>query len=192
MSKKIIVAVTLGLLISGMGHSQTAVAPGDGTLSAAIAAAASGDVLVLESGGLYTESTEAILVIDKKIIFQAADGAADRPIIQNLSAAAGSGSARPHLFLLKGGASITCTFIEFDGLEPDTSAFKATDNLFVLDPAVENASIGHVMMDDCKIHRFTGKVIDGGENKLDGKNMTTDTFIKISYTHMTQPAICSV
>ena len=52
--------------IAVMSNAQTFVAPGEGTLSAAISEAQDGDVLELVAGGEYTESALSKLVYERR------------------------------------------------------------------------------------------------------------------------------
>src|SRR4051812_41431247 len=66
-------------------HAQTVtkVAPGDGTLSTAIAAAAPGDILQLSSGGQYTiTASPNFAILEKPVDIEAEPGAAKKPILK--------------------------------------------------------------------------------------------------------------
>ena len=73
--------IILTLVFTGMSFGQTNVSPGEATLSAAIKAASSGDVLVLENGGTYTEKTDSVYVIDKVLTIKAQDSEGTQPKI---------------------------------------------------------------------------------------------------------------
>jgi hypothetical protein len=61
----------------------TPIAPGDGTLAAAITAAAPGDILQLTGGAEYTHSSSAnFAVLNKPITIQVEPGSAHKAIIK--------------------------------------------------------------------------------------------------------------
>ncbi len=174
MFKKLLLPCIAVLFLLSASFAQTNVAPGDGTLKAAITAASAGDILVLESGGVYTESEATAYEIDKELTIKAADGADVKPKVEMHAFASGT-VERADFFLLKDGVSISLKGIEFDGLEPDTTVYRAADNLIALE---ENASIGTIEIDDCIYHRAFGNVVDGGTDGASVENVViTNSFV---------------
>ena len=167
MFKKAVLPWIAVLFLFTTSFGQTNVAPGDGTLKDAIMAASAGDVLVLESGGLYTESDSTEYVIDKALTIKAADGATEKPRLEMHAAATGS-LERTDFFLLGNGASLSLQGIEFDGLEPDTTVYRAANDLIALE---EDASIGNIEIDDCVYHRAFGNVVDGSTSGASVENV---------------------
>ena len=69
--KKLPLLIRILILVSStFSNGQTYVDPGEGTLSAAIAAASDGDVLLLIAGEEYTEPGNVFGVIDKSLTIQ--------------------------------------------------------------------------------------------------------------------------
>ena len=85
MLNKTIVSISMIFFLFGSMMAQTDVSPGDGTLKEAITDASSGDVLVLESGGLYTEVVDTTYFINKPLTIKAEDGATEMPVLKMLS-----------------------------------------------------------------------------------------------------------
>ncbi len=165
MCKKLFFFVIVTFVVIGTSFAQTHVTPGDRTLGAAIAAAAPGDVLELENGGLYTESVDTTYRITFPLTIKAATGAAEKPKIQNLSATISSGSDSPDFFLLYNGASLTLQGLEFDG-DPDTTTYNSANNLINF-PIISNMVIGTIKILDCYFHNAGGKIFDGDNSAFE-------------------------
>lgn len=175
MFKKLLLAMVLVLSLSGLVLAQTLVAPGDGTLGAAIKAAASGDVLVLQNGGLYTESADLAYVINKRITIKAEDGAKSRPVLKMLSAPTGAIS-RPDMFYMMHEGAISLHFLDLDGFEPDTTTHRSLDGFFEIDTTA-NSLIPAIKMYDCLLHNTVDNLLDGNGDAFLGKKIKVDTLI---------------
>jgi hypothetical protein len=179
MSKKIISLLAMFLFLAGISMGQTDVPEGDGTLKEAITDASPGDVLVLVSGGLYTEVVDTAYFISKPLTIKAADGATKMPMVQMLSVEAGTTEEGPQFFILEDGASLTLQGLEFNGLAytPDTANYVAVENLFYF-PLVNNKQIGTVKLYDCYVHNMTNKIFAGYDSDIGSlENVNIDSVI---------------
>lgn len=174
MFKFLLIICTSILLITSFGFSQTPVAPGDGTLNAAIAAANSGDVLVLQDGGLYTESVDTFFVLDKVLTIKAEDGATTRPVIEIHTIAAGD-TVTPDVFLMLDGSGLTLDFIELNGLRDDVT-YKSIDSFFEFEDT-QDATIAHLKFYNSYIHGCTDEFVNGNGSNFDLVNMVVDSII---------------
>lgn len=173
--KKNLLTLIMLLTLTALTMAQTTVAPGDGTLSAAINAAASGDVLVLQSGGVYTESTDSSFLINKVITIKAEAGAKVKPLIENHTVASGT-LGRSDLFLLAEGAGLTLMGLDLNGLEPDTNTYRSLDD--IVDFMVgENYTVAHIKFIDCVMRNVTSRIVDGASDVFDGANVVVDTLV---------------
>jgi len=164
--RKVVFLLSVFLMSTSLLFAQTAVEPGDGTLSTAVAAATDGDVLVLQSGGSYTETSMASLPIkieNKAVTIKAEDGYAERPLITVPAVPSGAGNARPNIFQLNM-ASITLQGVEVDGGMADTTQFLPVQE--VISYATEIANTAPLIkITDCYIHDLMwplGYVVGGG------------------------------
>ncbi len=174
--RKLLQLAAIMVLIAGVNiYSQTTVNPGEGTLSAAIAAANSGDVLQLVPGATYTESTLFNLgTIHKALTIELADpSSTDKAIVQILS---NDGTSTPNFFMVGDSGALTLSDIEFDGNQNS----KATASHLIQFTAGTNAApgmkVGTIKITNCYIHDLVGNVIDGGSSSLAG-NLVVDSVI---------------
>jgi hypothetical protein len=179
--KRIFVMISVILIgLFSFAHAETTVLdPGEGILSAAIELAQSGDVLVLNAGE-YTESNlsevNALgMPIDKKLTIQAAEDAAERPVIRNLSAPSGH-PTKGVFFLMKDGANLTVRGLEFNGGDKDTTLFRSAYHVFTLDTD-DGAIIEAIKMYDCYLHDVSDRIVEGDAEKYEGIFVTNDTLI---------------
>lgn len=166
------------LFLWGSAWAQTVVCEGSGTLSQAIADAASGDELVLESGGIHTEPFDTAYHIDKVLTIMAEEGAAEMPVLKMLSVARDAGNL-PSFFIMNDGSSLTLRGLEFDGLidSPDTSNYETTRDLFHW-PVRANYEIGSIKLYDCYVHNMENKIFAGYDSDISGmSNVNVDTLI---------------
>lgn len=171
--------IILTAFLSSSLYSQTSVVPGDGTLKAAIDAATSGDVLVLQSGGVYTESVDSALTITKEITIKAEDGAAVRPLLKNLSSPTGA-ITRADMFVVTPDAGLILQGIEVDGLEPDTTVYRSLANVVSFQRG-SNYTVKYIKIIDCLMKNVESRIIDGASTDFDtssgGWEVTLDTLI---------------
>jgi len=158
--------IILTLVFTGMSLGQTNVSPGDGTLSAAIKAAASEAVLVLENGGAYTESTDSVYVIDKVLTIKVQDSEGTQAKItfevdSNLVAGV-------DFFLLKEGASLTLDGLELYGMSDVVNEFRTAGDFMLIE---DNAVTISATILNCYFHHANGRTLDAG----DGGSMETVT-----------------
>ncbi|OVE79688.1 hypothetical protein BVY01_01800 [bacterium I07] len=164
--KKIVTICVVGVFAFGALLAQTNVDPGDNTLSAAIAAAAPGDMLVLADGGIYTETTLLEIPINKSIMILAEAGAVEKPILKSNAVQAG-GEDAPRLFLLQNGADITLEGIEIDGGASNVTTFLPMGDVFRFEALAGNAVIS-VKLLSCWIHGYTNEMLDGNSSDYTG------------------------
>jgi hypothetical protein len=173
--KKILLTLSLLVTLTALTLAQTNVDPGDGTLSAAINAASSGDVLVLESGGVYTESADSAYFIDKVLTIQAEEGAEVKPLLENHTVASGT-DGRADLFMMQEGAGLTLIGLDLNGLEPDTNTYRSLDNIVDFEMG-ENYTALHLKFIDCTMRNVTDRIADGASSDFEGANVVLDTLV---------------
>lgn len=159
------------------------VAPGDGTLKAAIDAAVDGDILQLIPGSEYVESQSYTISINKKLTIQTDDETNPaKPIVRETKVT--DGTSNPNFFLLSDGASLTLKGIEFDGQQSGNAAVIHLIQYSAGTPAA-SAKIGTVKVLNCYIHDITKNVLDGGSSSLAGNVIVDSTFIDNCVFHNT-------
>ncbi|MDZ7722276.1 MAG: T9SS type A sorting domain-containing protein [candidate division KSB1 bacterium] len=171
MLKKAIIGCMFCLLPFALFSAEVQVEPGDATLSAAIAAANDGDVLVLQDGGEYVETFLNSITIDKELTIKAKDNYTDRPVIKNHSVQTGSGGNRPAFFMLESQAHLTLTGLDLDGLEPDTAQYRAANYVVTFAPG---AAVDAIKFDDCYVHDFCRFIVNGTDG-MSGQFVMVDT-----------------
>ena len=113
-SSVILILLLGGFFIVSGASAQTVhqVAAGENTLLAAIEAAASGDIIELtDSGGLYAYNGSDKMYITKSLTIRAQAGLAERPIVRNVTPAAGS----PRIFEIRKGGNLFLKGLNLDG-----------------------------------------------------------------------------
>jgi hypothetical protein len=165
--KKIIEAFFLILVLFATNYAQYIyVEPGDGTLKAAIAAASENEAIVLERGGVYTESVDSTIIIDKRVTISAEDGSTLEPIITNTKYRTGHDTERASIFTIKQGGQLTVKYCEFDGLkESDTTTYRALGDFIYIDPS-EMSIILSVIFEGCIFRDATGHIVNGTGDAL--------------------------
>jgi len=174
--KKLLLIVASLIAVAGMasGQNYVDVAPGDGTLSAAIAAANDGDILRLIPGAEYTESVnKTIGTIAEKSLAIVADG---------------DGSIKPVVKILTDPAEGTCQFfqvgnngalllagIEFDGAVDGVTKVSYLVRCYMGEIA-QPANLKKLHLESCVIKKLKDNVIDGAGTALKG-NVVVDTTI---------------
>jgi len=167
--KRLFNVLTALLISAGMMTAQTFVAPGDGTLSAAISAAATGDVLELASGGVYTESLEAELatLVDMELTIRTEAFGTDRAIVTFNTAT--SEESNVTFFEIGNNASLTVQGIEFDGsLNGEANAVYFANVYAGPSDALADAYISKIHIEDCFVHDLSSFVIAAGNSALAG------------------------
>lgn len=187
MIKNLQLLIILLLSISSLLFSQTFVNPGDGTLAEAILNAADGDVLLLQSGAEYTETTNAVFGnLDKSLTIQVdGDEFSDKAILKILNTDVESDNK---YFYASNGSSLTLKGIEFDGSLDGT---PSTINLVQFDagdiPDVTN--VGTIRIENCYVHDLAEDVINGGSSSLTGWVTVDSVFIDNSIMHNTHTIV---
>lgn len=178
MCRKLLLPFFLILFLFSFIWAQTPVTPGEGTLRGAIADAASGDILELESGGLYTEQLDTAYHIKIPLTIRAEQGAAERPILKMYSVNRGAANP-PHFFIMDDGGNLTLQGLELDGFVdlPDTMNYEPTYDLFHW-PIRANQTIGSIKLYDCYVHNMTNKIFAGYDSDFEGiENVNVDSLI---------------
>lgn len=163
---KLLLLLLIVIAAYGITTAQTVVEPGDGALSAAVTAAADGDVLVLKSGGEYIESSMAALPmkIDGKVLtIKAEDGYTQRPTLKVPAVPSGAGNSTPNVFELNN-CSIVFQGIEVDGGMADTTQFLPVAQVFSYTLDLGN-TVKLLKIEDCYVHDLhwpLGYVVGGG------------------------------
>ncbi|MBN1153820.1 T9SS type A sorting domain-containing protein [candidate division KSB1 bacterium] len=176
MKKQLLFLAITMIFIANFAVAQTYVAPGDGTLSQAIADAQDGDVLELVPEGLYTESVDNTFgtLVNKDLIIKV-EG--DEPLpakLQLLSQA--SGENTPIFFLVGDSASLTLIDLELDG------SFNGISNAeyliqFYMGEFPAPTFIENIVIIDCYIHHLTSDVIAAGNSEMRGNVVIDNTLI---------------
>nr|WP_319776203.1 DUF5123 domain-containing protein [uncultured Sphaerochaeta sp.] len=137
------------------------VEPGDGTLKEAIARATENEAIILKRGGVYTESEDSTLIIDKRVTISAEDGSTQEPIITNTKYRTGRDTVRASIFTIKQGGQLTVKYCDFNGLkESDTTTFRALGDFVYIDPS-EMSVILSVIFEGCIFRDATGHLVNG-------------------------------
>ena len=171
MSKRSLIMTLLFCLISSlaMGQSYVDVMPGDGTLAAAISAAADGDVLRLGPDGLYTESvaTSFGTITNKKISIVVDDDGSVKAKVQMLTPS--SNETTTFFFNLGDKSALVLRGLELDGAISGTTSASYLIRFTLGDPA-EAAKVSKICLDNCTIKNLKSNVIDGAASslKIDG------------------------
>ncbi|MDZ7722249.1 MAG: T9SS type A sorting domain-containing protein [candidate division KSB1 bacterium] len=147
--------------------AEVQVEPGDATLSAAIAAANNGDVLVLQDGGEYRETDQTVLPIAVdgiELTIKAEDGYSTRPVISFPAFPSGGNIAAETFGFELSDCDFTVQGLEFDCGMADTSQYKALAALFNISWETTLQMIDKFTIDDCFIHHLFwpwGRVVHG-------------------------------
>jgi len=153
--KKILSFMSALLLASSMWAAQTAVAPGDGTLSTAISAAASGDVLLLSDGN-YSETSA--ITLDKALTIRA-DGAS-QPVVQLSAAIAVSAEITVDGIAFAGTAgNDIIDIVSGTGYDVNISGCSFKDFAYGIYVNNANVQLDNLIVDNCTFNNYTGCAI---------------------------------
>ncbi len=157
-----------------MAQNYTDVFPGDGTLSAAIEAAADGDILLLLPEAEYTESVlKTMGTIAEKSLAIVVDG---------------DGSAKAKVKILTDPGDGTCQFFHvgnngallLDGIAFDGAVDGVTKVSYLvrchMGEIAQPAFLKKIHLQNCEVRNLKGNVLDGAGNSLAG-NVVVDTTI---------------
>ncbi|HOH08340.1 MAG TPA: DUF5123 domain-containing protein [bacterium] len=170
--------ITLSLIaVAGMafGQNYVDVAPGDGTLSAALAAANDGDVFRLIPGAEYTESVnKTIGTIAEKSIAIVADGDGSiKPIVKILTDPA-EGTCQ--FFNVGNNGSLLLAGIEFDGAVDGVAMVSYLLRAY-MGEMPQPAFIKMMQLESCVIKNLKSNVVDGAASNLQNNNVIVDSTI---------------
>jgi hypothetical protein len=128
------------------GGSSDVVEPGMGTLDAAVAAAADGDVIVLQNGGQYDIISP--LVIDKKLTIRA-ENAPELPALENMPIISNMFTST-QVFALNTNCDLSLIGIDVD-------AFGGS---FVFDPMGASDQTINLYVNRCRLHNTTDDIFN--------------------------------
>lgn len=144
--------------VAGAG-TITSVMPGEGTLEAAIAAAAAGDVLRLTGGAEYQLSAGSTTfgLIDRPLALEVEPGATSHAVIR---LSGNPSTSKIYFFKVTDGASLTLRGLDIYGLHGG-SPFAASMIVFDARPAPSDARIGTFVFENCVFHDFVDYIVHG-------------------------------
>ena len=148
--------------------SQTPVTPGDGTLSAAIAAAKDGDVLQLTAGATYTENTNSSFgtLTNKNITIEVPGINSAKAVLQ-----LASGS---EFFTLGDSSGITLMNLELDG---NNAGSSTTNHLISFSVDTPKTEVFGIKLLGCYVHDVGDNVINAGSSSMVGTLVIDSTWI---------------
>lgn len=152
MVRRTLAALALMCIGFVFAAAQIKVLPGDGTLAAAIAAAAPGDTLQLTGGAEYTHSSSSsIALLNKPITIQVEPGASQKAIITGKS---------KYLFMIMNGAALTLKGLDISGLVNNVPTVMSMLK-FDGSPDPHASNIGTFRFEDCVFHDFLDNIVHG-------------------------------
>ena len=184
MKKLLRIAVSL-IALSGLafGQNYVDVAPGDGTLSAALAAANDGDVFRLIPGAEYTESVNKTLgtIVEKNIAIVADGDGSIKPIVKILTDPA-EGTCQ--YFQVGNNASLLLAGLEFDGAVDGVTKVSYLVRCYMGEVA-QPATLKKIHLESCLVKNLLSNVLDGAGTSLKGNVVVDTTIVNNSIVHDT-------
>jgi hypothetical protein len=176
--KKRYVCLLIFILCSGLLFAQTVtyVAPGDGTLSRAIADAADGDVLELAPGGVYTESSSYIFgtIENKSLTIDTEGDDPELAVLQIITPPDGETTIR--YFEVGDNASLTLRDLDLDGSYGGAPSAEYTITFYMGEyPAPIN--VKNIRIENCHIHDFVSDVLAASSPEMRGNVIIDSTFV---------------
>ena len=164
------------IVLAGLafGQNYVDVAPGDGTLSAALLAANDGDVFRLIPGAEYTESVNKTLatVAEKRIAIVADGDGSLKPIVKILT---DPGEGTCQFFQVGNNGSLLLMGLELDGAVDGTTKVSYLARCYMGEVA-QPATMKKIHLENCVIKNLKGNVLDGAGTALKG-NVVVDTTV---------------
>lgn len=173
--RKVLLFFGVLVAVSGLLLSQTYIAPGEGTLSQALADAEDGAVFQLAPGGTYTESTnpEFGIIVGISVTVEV-EGEGDKPILQLLTEPEDDGSTA--FFQVGDQGSLTLRGLEFDGSIDGVTTTNYLVTYYMGDvPA--STTVKKVRVEDCYIHNLVDDVLAAGNGDMAGYVVIDSTFM---------------
>ncbi|OPZ71512.1 MAG: hypothetical protein BWY83_01118 [bacterium ADurb.Bin478] len=169
-----IAAGLIALAGLAFGQNFVDVAPGDGTLSAALAAANDGDVLRLIPGAEYTESVnKTIATVAEKRIAVVADGDGSlKPVVKILT---DPGEGTCQFFQVGNNGSLLLMGLELDGAVDGVTKASYLARCYMGEVA-QPATMKKIHLENCLIKNLKSNVLDGAGTALKG-NVVVDTTV---------------
>ncbi len=184
MKKLLRIAVSL-IALSGLafGQNYVDVAPGDGTLSAALAAANDGDVFRLIPGAEYTESVNKTLgtIVEKNIAIVADGDGSIKPIVKILTDPA-EGTCQ--FFQVGNNASLLLAGLELDGAVDGVVKVSYLARCYMGEVA-QPATMKKIHLESCLVKNLLSNVLDGAGTSLKGNVVVDTTIVNNSIVHDT-------
>ncbi|HQG46332.1 MAG TPA: DUF4957 domain-containing protein, partial [bacterium] len=178
--------IAVGLIaLAGMafGQNYVDVTPGDGTLSAALAAANDSDVFRLIPGAEYTESVNKTLgtVVDKRIAIVADGDGSIKPVVKILTDPA-EGTCQ--FFQVGNNGSLLLAGLEFDGAVNNSKSVSYLARCYMGETPAP-AAIKKIHLESCVVKNLKGNVIDGANTNLAGNVVVDSTIVNNCIVHDT-------
>ncbi len=169
--------IAAGLIVLAslaFGQNYVDVAPGNGTLSAALAAANDGDVFRLIPGAEYTESVNKTFgtIVDKSIAIVADGDGSLKPIVKILT---DPGEGTCQFFQVGNNGSLLLMGLELDGAVDGTTKVSYLVRCYMGEVA-QPATMKKIHLENCVIKNLKGNVLDGAGTALKG-NVVVDTTV---------------
>jgi hypothetical protein len=184
MKKLLLVAISL-IALSGLafGQNYVDVAPGEGTLSAAIAVANDGDILRLVPDAEYTESTlKTIGTIAEKSIAIVADG--DGSVKAKVLLQTDPADGTSQFFQVSNNASLFLAGIEFDGAISGTATASYLVRCY-MGETPQPAVLKTLHLESCVVKNLKSNVIDGANSTLASYVVVDSTIVNNCIVHDT-------
>ncbi len=166
--------VMLGSLV--YAQNKVPVAPGEGTLSQAIASAQNGDILQLIPDALYTESTSFNFgtLKEKSITIEVDGDGSTKAKVQVLTAP--TDDSNTAFFYLADKSSITLRGLELDGSLNGVPSASSLVN-FSMGETPAPMAVGTICIENCFIHDLKSNVITAGNGDMAGNVVIDSTII---------------
>jgi len=184
MKKMLLIALAF-IASAGLAYSQNYidVAPGDGTLSEALAAASDGDFLRLIPDAEYTESALKTIgsIVDKNIAI-VADG--DGSIKAKVKILTDPADGTTQFFNVGNNGSLLLAGLELDGEVDGATKVSYLARCYMGETPAPTA-IKKIHLENCMIKNLKSNVIDGANSNLVGNVVVDSTIVNNCIVHDT-------
>jgi len=176
------------MLLGGLALSQTFVSPGEGTLTAAIAAAQDGDVLLLAPGEEYTENTAFQLgTLVNKNLTVTADG--EGQAIVRMQTAPTEENPTVVFFEMGDQSALTLSGLELDGSREGSASANYLVTYYMPEASTPTL-VKKIKIEDCYIHDILEDVLHGEKSSgLAGYMVFDSTLINNTVFRRTGPTV---
>ena len=173
--------VTTGICLNA--QTVVNVSPGEGSLSAAIKAAGNGDILVLENGQTYTESTDSMFILTQAITIESASTGGTKPVVKMMTAS--TTGTTVGFFGMRIGSSLTVRGIDFNGKAGDSTV---TYFVRYYETGTSLGEIGSTRVEDCNIE-YLKKDVFNGQSAAQGTVLLDSVIVINTFIHDVGPVI---